>query len=169
MLRWRVKARSGRLDMTKRLMIGLLTGVLMATLLPGVAVAKDKEDTSACKKGDWAEWVRTDGTAFADQGECVSYVAEGGTLSEPTDPPDSTFESVCADDHLGSYSESYQYDVYMTLTPACLWEAIDQAAWESARADLVDLCTTSYSWPPYWSVVTDEGLNPIFFGCTEAT
>ena len=54
-----------------------------------MAVAKD-DDTSACKKGDWADWVRADGSAFADQSVCVSYVAEGGTLMTPP-----TFQSIC--------------------------------------------------------------------------
>ena len=41
----------------------------------------------ACKNGGYADYTRTDGSGFKNQGDCVSYVARGGTLvpvaSEP--------------------------------------------------------------------------------------
>lgn len=102
--------------MSKPLMIGLLTGVLMATMLPGVAVAKDKGDKSPCKGGGWTDWVRDDGTAFADQAECVGYVAEGGTLMPPA--PVSTFQSVCVELD-GTYLA--EKVTWATYSPACEW------------------------------------------------
>ena len=69
--------------MKKRLLMGLAVGALLMALLPGVASAK-AGDTSVCKDGGWTGLVRADGTAFKNQGDCVSYIAKGGTLQPPT-------------------------------------------------------------------------------------
>jgi hypothetical protein len=45
--------------------------------------AGNSANANACQKGGWQDWVREDGTAFTNQGECVSYAAQGGTLAEP--------------------------------------------------------------------------------------
>lgn len=37
----------------------------------------------ACQRGGYASYVRSDGTAFANTGECVSYAAHGGVLQVP--------------------------------------------------------------------------------------
>jgi hypothetical protein len=131
--------------MTKRLMIGLLTGVLMATLLPGVAVAKDKGDTSHCKKGEWADWVRADGTAFADQSECVAYVAEGGTLMPPV--PVSTFQSVCVE--LGGTNLAEKV-TWATYSPACEW-------WEPIS--MTDFSTVAPTLGPFCPFTDADGLK----------
>lgn len=34
-----------------------------------------------CQKGGWETWRRTDGSAFENQGACVSYGAQGGSLA----------------------------------------------------------------------------------------
>jgi len=36
---------------------------------------------AACKKGGWKTLYRSDGTAFKNQGKCVSYAVQGGTLA----------------------------------------------------------------------------------------
>lgn len=36
-----------------------------------------------CKQGGWQSLVREDGSGFANQGDCVSYAAQGGTLTVP--------------------------------------------------------------------------------------
>jgi hypothetical protein len=122
--------------MTKRLLIGLLTAVLMATVLPGLTVAKD-DGKSDCKKDGWAEWVRDDGSAFADQGECVSYVAEGGTLF----PPGPTFQSVCVE--LGGTNQPSYSDINHNLSPVCHWDSIDFDTWDYlAVVSLWPYCST---------------------------
>jgi hypothetical protein len=62
-----------------------LAGVLLlvaALLGPSMALAADGNSANAklCQKGGWATLVRSDGTAFASQSDCVSYGAIGGTL-----------------------------------------------------------------------------------------
>jgi hypothetical protein len=56
---------------------------------PGSASADrgsgDADD--ACKDGGFANYTRTDGSTFKNQGDCVSYVAQGGQLSPKTPPP----------------------------------------------------------------------------------
>jgi hypothetical protein len=128
--------------MSRRLLIGLLTGVLMATLLPGVAVAKDKDDKSPCKYGGWAEVVREDQTAFADQSECVSYVAEGGTLAEPMSK--TLFQMAC-EGLDGTHEAPYGVDYYGTgellyFPQGCFWTDISEAGWEAAKFALQGTC-----------------------------
>lgn len=43
-------------------------------------------DKDACKNGGFANYLRDDGSAFSNQGECVSYVEHGGQLM-PKEPP----------------------------------------------------------------------------------
>jgi hypothetical protein len=40
-------------------------------------------DAHACQHGGWRNWVREDGTAFKNTGDCVSYAARGGMLTSP--------------------------------------------------------------------------------------
>lgn len=121
--------------MTKRLMIGLLTGVLVATMLPGVAVAKDKDDKSPCKAGAWTDWVREDGSAFADQGECVAYVAEGGTLAEPMSK---TPFAVACEGVGGTYQAPLWDSPY--YPQGCFWTEIALADYEAAGPALWGTC-----------------------------
>ena len=68
-------------------MIGLLSAALVAAMLPGVAAAKDKDkDKSECKKGGWRDRLDASGRPFADQGECVAYVSQGGGVPRLAEP-----------------------------------------------------------------------------------
>ncbi len=49
-------------------------------MLPGVGVAASGKGQEVCNDGGWKDLVRADGTAFKNQGDCVSYIAKGGTL-----------------------------------------------------------------------------------------
>ena len=61
------------------LLLTLLGGVVAS---PGSAAAQGNSGAAGlCQKGGWTDWQRTDGTAFANQGACVSYAAQGGTLA----------------------------------------------------------------------------------------
>jgi hypothetical protein len=136
-------------------MVGLLSAGLVVAMLPGVAVAKD-DGKSACEKDGWTEWVREDQTAFADQAECVAYVAEGGTLL----PPGPTFQSVCQD-YGGEYRVSYTGLSY-TVAPACLWWGASWDTWASATGPLTapPLC-------PDWSGGAEwaPSVDPDYAGC----
>jgi hypothetical protein len=66
----------------RKLVVGLITGALGVAMLPGVVAAK-ADDAAACKKDGWMELVREDGPSFKSQGQCVGYVAKGGTPAPP--------------------------------------------------------------------------------------
>ena len=68
----------------KRLMVVLM--VVLAGLVLGIGAATasggggNSANAKSCQKKGWMELVRSDGTAFRNQGDCVSYGAQGGTL-----------------------------------------------------------------------------------------
>jgi len=47
----------------------------------GAAKGGNGENAQACQKNGWQSLFRPDGSPFADEGECVSYGAHGGTAS----------------------------------------------------------------------------------------
>lgn len=55
----------------------------------GPASANNSEAAKACQHGGYADWTDADGNSFRNHGECVNYVAQGGTLAPvaPTLPP----------------------------------------------------------------------------------
>jgi hypothetical protein len=60
--------------------LALSVGVATATAGGG-----NSENAKKCQKGGWTTLTRADGTPFANQDECVSYAADGGTLTpKPT-------------------------------------------------------------------------------------
>jgi hypothetical protein len=139
--------------MTTRLLVGLLAACLLVAMLPGVTVAKD-DGKSDCKKGGWTDWVRQDDSTFADQGDCVAYVAEGGTLMTPP-----TFQSVCLE-YEGQYWASY-----LDLAPACLWWGIGGDAWLAANLDFLPICPLGpdeSNWVGGWR---SSYQDPDYLGC----
>src|SRR6478735_1242385 len=75
----------------------IIAAVAVAALaVPTLAIAGggNSDAANTCKQGGWQNLVRQDGTGFADQGPCVSYVVNGGVpkakvapstaVSEPT-------------------------------------------------------------------------------------
>lgn len=66
--------------------LGLVVIALSAAALSlaGTAVAGggNSENAQRCQHGGWQTLLRTDGSAFRNQGECVSYAARGGLLQE---------------------------------------------------------------------------------------
>jgi hypothetical protein len=146
--------------MKKQLMVGLLSAGLAVAMLPGLTVAKD-DGKSDCKKGDWTDWVREDGSAFADQGECVAYVAEGGTLNEPTPP--TPFGITCLGQG-GQYEAPYEPywngTVWGTYPEGCYWDGIDYDTWWNYFHEVVGpTCTTGAVEGGYW------GWSPAWVAC----
>src|SRR5580765_7788493 len=80
----------------KKVIFGMLIAAVTAAIAVPLAVAGggNSDAANACKLGGWQNLVRQDGTSFADQGPCVSYVVNGGVpkakvapstaVSEPT-------------------------------------------------------------------------------------
>ena len=63
--------------------VALLVAVCAAMVFAGSAVGKGGNSANAklCQKGGWQLLVRTDGSGFAGEQSCVSYAAQGGTLT----------------------------------------------------------------------------------------
>jgi hypothetical protein len=57
--------------------------VLVAVGLVGGAEADNSGNAHKCRQGGWQTWVSATGTSFSNQGDCVSYGAQGGTLKVP--------------------------------------------------------------------------------------
>jgi hypothetical protein len=66
---------------------GLFLSITVA-LAVGVATAAadggNSENAKLCQKAGWQSVFRSDGTPFSGQGDCVSYAAQGGTLTTTT-------------------------------------------------------------------------------------
>jgi hypothetical protein len=63
--------------------------VLTAGITAGSAIAApggNSANAKLCQKGGWQTLQTTSGELFANQGECVSYAARGGTLVAVSDP-----------------------------------------------------------------------------------
>jgi hypothetical protein len=62
----------------------------VSSLRPTGSASADKgsgDDTDACKNGGFANYTRVDGSTFKNQGDCVSYVAQGGQLLPKVSAP----------------------------------------------------------------------------------
>lgn len=67
----------------KRALISVLVMTLVAIAglaSPASADRGNSENAHLCQKGGWEDLRGEDGTRFANQGECVSHGAQGGTL-----------------------------------------------------------------------------------------
>jgi hypothetical protein len=66
----------------KKLIIGVLVAAAAAAIMVPLALAGggNSDNAKACQQGGWQNLVRQDGTGFNNQGECVSYGAQGGLL-----------------------------------------------------------------------------------------
>ncbi len=78
------------------------SAVALVALAVGASVASaggNSANAKLCQKGGWKDLVRADQTPFANQGACVSYAAQGGTLTAPSPPappaPPSAAQILC--------------------------------------------------------------------------
>ena len=82
---------------------------LTVALSVGVATATAGGGNSAnaklCQKGGWMSLVRSDGTSFNNQDECVSYAAKGGALQPK--PPCTAGSDNFSDDAGGSQPTTF--------------------------------------------------------------
>lgn len=58
--------------------LALTVGVATATA--GGGNGGNSANAKLCQKGGWQSLYRSDGSSFANQGQCVSYAAKGGAL-----------------------------------------------------------------------------------------
>lgn len=59
------------------LLLSLLTVPFGANAAPG---GGNGANAHLCQQGGWQDLTRTDGTPFKNQGDCISYAAQGGTV-----------------------------------------------------------------------------------------
>jgi hypothetical protein len=60
--------------------VGLVGLVLASGAVTALAEGGNSANAQLCQKNGWMNLVRSDGTAFRNQGDCVSYSAQGGEL-----------------------------------------------------------------------------------------
>src|SRR5262249_24314357 len=69
-------------------------GSLIAALTVGVSTATaaggNSASAQACQNGGWKNFVGAHAASFQNQGDCISYAAQGGTLS-----PQSASQGLC--------------------------------------------------------------------------
>ena len=110
----------------------LLCAVFSLTV--GVASATAGGGNSAnakkCQKGGWQTLIRSDGTSFASEGDCVSYAARGGT-------PTTRTKSQLDCESLGGTFATGTLPVLWTCNG---WTTIDQAAFDTGGFTLVIDC-----------------------------
>jgi hypothetical protein len=65
-------------------LMGLLMAMPAASAQPGDNNGPGNSGAAQqCQHGGWQMLVGTDGTTFGDQGECVSFAAQGGVIATP--------------------------------------------------------------------------------------
>jgi hypothetical protein len=65
-------------------LLALTVGAATATAGNGHGNGGNSANAKKCQKGGWKNLYRSDGTPFKNQGACVSYAAQGGTLTTKT-------------------------------------------------------------------------------------
>ena len=80
--------------------------VASASARPGGSGPGNSSNAKLCQKGGWMGLATSDGAAFANQGECVSYAAGGGTLvAQPGATPRERWRDICLSAG-GTFSET---------------------------------------------------------------
>jgi len=97
----------------------VLLGSLIAALTVGVATATAGNGSSgkaeACQNGGWQNLVGANAAAFKNQGECVAYAAQGGTLS-----PKSASQVLC-ESYGGTFSSDPASSYFDNPLAAFIW------------------------------------------------
>ena len=133
--------------------------LLLATVLPGAVVASAAAQPSGpgpgnaanaklCQKDGWRSLVTSDGAAFANTGQCVSYAARGGTLvPKAAATPRERFRDLCLAAG-GTFSEGptfWRCDSSSGLTEAT-FAALSAPCQEADRVALRFPFVPPYAW-----------------------
>jgi hypothetical protein len=87
--------------------VRVLTAAILATLAIGVATAAAGGNSGVahlCQKDGWREWRTTAGETFKNQGDCVSYGAQGGLLAKFTTSTSAHTTHTRVDTTINTYS-----------------------------------------------------------------
>jgi hypothetical protein len=130
-------------ETVRRLAIVVVLSALLTFAVgaaPAAAAGGNSGNAKLCQKNGWKSLVRSDGTPFANQGDCVSYGAQGGTPSPPAPvTPDSPDALLCQ-----SLGGSFDGADLVGLAMPVLWTC---NGWSSSTtgteaAQLQAACTT---------------------------
>ncbi len=66
-----------------RVLVTFMVAIMTLGAMIAPVAAGPGDSRELCKKGGWQDLLREDGTAFRNQGECVSYAAQGGMPVAP--------------------------------------------------------------------------------------
>jgi hypothetical protein len=69
----------------KRIALALCVGLALVVGVATATASGNSDNAKACQQG-WQNFVRQDGTAFKNSGDCVSYAAQGGVLNTKPAP-----------------------------------------------------------------------------------
>jgi hypothetical protein len=69
--------------MNPRRLVAVFAALSLAlgTTASGAMAGGNSANAKLCQKSGWTEWVTAEGTPFANAGQCVSYAAQGGSLT----------------------------------------------------------------------------------------
>ena len=126
----------------KRAWIAGVLALAVVTPVPASAAAGGNGDNSKlCQKDGWAKLLRSDGSRFANQGDCVSYGAHGNTiLTEPN-----AWQAAC-EQAGGTFSVS-DTDVFgQALTPPAFAYACTPVTEQAYIDALRGICTSYPDW-----------------------
>jgi hypothetical protein len=88
----------------------VVASALAALAAPSAAMAAGNSDAAhACQQGGWQNLVRQDGTGFTNTGDCVTYAANGGTLSVRSTNIDVSGSENFAENMVGSQPTQFSW------------------------------------------------------------
>jgi hypothetical protein len=112
----------------------------------GAAAGGNSANAKLCQKDGWKTLYRGDGSTFANQGDCVSYGAQGNTiLTEPSN----AWKAICEEDG-ATFSISNTYTDGVTPLPPGWYTYVCTPVSFAAVAVLAPLCS---SYPDYVTTV----------------
>jgi len=119
------KSRVGVLALTATMGIGIVG------IASPAGAAGNSANAKACQNNGWKTLVRADQTSFKNQGDCVSYAAQGGTPQSPKSASQLACESV------GGTFASGTGNVFWTCNG---WPAATGSQFDSTHAFLTPVC-----------------------------
>jgi hypothetical protein len=115
----------------------LLVGALAAA--PAGAAGGNSANAELCQKDGWKALTRGDGSSFANQGECVSYGAQGNTIAP------NPWKTAC-EQAGGTFSVSDEDVFGRALTPPAFAYACIPVTEQQYVDTLLGICTSYPDW-----------------------
>jgi hypothetical protein len=126
----------------KRMWIATVLGLVVAAVAAtpaGAATGGNSANAKLCQKGGWKALSREDGSKFANQGECVSYGAQGNTIAP------NAWKTAC-EQAGGTFSFSNEDVFGQALTPPAFAYACIPVTEQQYVDALLGVCTSYPDW-----------------------